>query len=192
VPILSMAMERGSLMRKFCSLALAAAIVSLGVPSLAFSAPATPRARQQAQQQLGTINGTAKDAKGNAMPNAKIRARDKTSGAVVAEGASNAAGAFSITGLAPGSYVVEVVNAAGAVVGESATLAVTAGAVTTVTVTATAVGTVAAAAAGGGFGILGLGTAASVAVIGGAAAAGIAGIAAANNNNSGTVASPSR
>jgi hypothetical protein len=179
-------------MRKSLSLVVALAIISLGVPSSAFAAPASARARVQTPAQTGSINGTAKDAKGNPMPNTKIRVRDKNSGQIAAEGASTATGAFSIGSLAPGSYVVEVVNAAGQVVGLSSTVAVTAAAATTVTVTATAIGTVAAAAAGGGFGILGLGTAASVAVIGGAAVAGIAGVAAAKGNTNSSNASPSR
>lgn len=178
-------------MRKLSSLTIVVAMVALGVPSAAFSAPASPRAQQDTSR-LGTISGTAKDSHGAPMANTMVRVRDKSTGQVVKQGVSDAAGGFNIGGLPPGNYVVEVVNTAGQVVGLSSTVAVAAGATATVTVTATAVGTIAAAGAGGGFGILGLGTAASVSVIGGAAAVGIVGIAAAYNNNSGHVASSSR
>src|SRR5262249_34084462 len=136
-------------MRKLCSLAIVAAMISLGIPSAAFAAPARVRARQQNPPQFGTITGTAKDAKGQALSNYTVRARD-AAGNIVGQSVSNSVGTYSITGLAPGNYIIEVVNAAGQVVGLSSTVAVTAGAVVTVTITATAAGTVGAAAAGGG------------------------------------------
>jgi hypothetical protein len=138
------------------------------------------------QQGTGSITGTAKGANGESLSNYTVRARNPATGQIAAQTTSNSAGTFSFTGLAPGNYVVEVVNTAGQVVGLSSALAVTAGGTAAVTVTATAAGA-AAAAAGGGFSLFGLGTAASIAVIGGAAAAGIVAIVAANNN-----ASPSK
>jgi hypothetical protein len=175
-------------MRKSFSLALVIAIVALGIPSAAFAAHTANRVRlQNNPQQFATINGTARSAKGDGLPDYKVRVRDSSTGAVVAEGTSNASGGFSITGLAPGSYIVEIVNGAGQVVGMSAITAVGAGSIATVAVTATALGTVGAASSGGGFSLFGLGTAASYTVIVLATGAGIAGIVVATHN-----ASPSR
>jgi hypothetical protein len=136
-------------MRKFWSLTVVVAVISLGIPSLAFSSPASAHARQQ--NQFGTITGTAKSAKGEALPNYKVQVRDTRTGQIVGQATSNSSGAFSVSGLAPGNYVVEVVNPAGQVVGLSPSVAITAGGVASVTVTATAAGAVGAAAAGGGF-----------------------------------------
>ena len=93
----------------------------------------------------------------------------------------------TFTSLQPGNYVVEIVDAAGKVVGLSSMVAVTAGSTVAVTVTASTVGSIA-AATGGGFGLLGLGTVASVAVIGAAGAATALVAVQSTNNN----ASPSK
>lgn len=140
-------------------------------------------------KETGRLVGDARDAKGQLLPDAKVRVRDLATGAVAAEAVATSAGTFSIAGLLPASYVVEIVGASGQVIGISSAIAVVAGTTTTVTVTAAAIGAVAAAAGAGGFSILGLGTAASVAVAGAAATAAVAGVVAAANR---PTASPSQ
>jgi hypothetical protein len=122
------------------------------------------------------------------MANTVVQLRNLATGQLAGSTTSNAAGQFSFIGLNPGNYAVEVVNAAGQIVGTSASVAVSAGAaVTGVSVTASTA--VAAAAAGAGAGAAGTAAGASTATIVGAAAA-AAGVAGAAYTND--VASPSQ
>jgi len=89
-----------------------------------------------------SITGTAR-----AAAKATIRLRNLADGQLAGSTTANAAGQFSFVGLEAGNYVVEVVNAAGAVVASSAPIPVAAGAAVTVGVSAAA----AVAAAGGSF-----------------------------------------
>jgi hypothetical protein len=103
-----------------------------------------------AQAATGTILGTAKTSAGKTVANTTVRLRDLATNQLSGTTMSNGSGAFGFTGLQAGNYVIEVVNAAGEIIGTSASVAVAAGAaVTGVTVTAAAVG---AAAVGGGLG----------------------------------------
>ena len=107
-------------------------------------------------------------------------------GELVATGTTNTSGSFSFAGLSPGTYTIEILDAAGNIVGTSAAVVVTAGNAATVTVTAAAAGAIA-AAEGGGVGLFGLGTIGTVAVLGAAAAVTIIAIQATKDD-----ASPSR
>jgi hypothetical protein len=123
------------------------------------------------------------------MANTVVQLRNLATGQLAGSTTSNAVGQFSFIGLNPGNYAVEVVNAAGQIVGTSASVSVGAGAaVTGVSVTASTA--VAGAAAGAGAGAAGAAAAgASTATIVGAAAA-AAGVAGAAYTNE--VASPSQ
>ena len=135
-----------------------------------------------AQAELGSVGGTATSSAGETLVNATVQLRDLATGTVTSTTTSSSTGAFSFAAVNPGNYVVEVLNAAGQVVGTSASVSVAAGAaITGVTVTATAAA-VAASAAAAGVGTI-------VAVTSAAAAAGVAGIAAATGQGD---ASPSR
>jgi carboxypeptidase family protein len=150
------------------------------VAAVAFAAPAAlmaaTRPAAARQSQTGALTGVAKDAQGQNLAGSTVRVRSVSTGNVAAEVVADAAGGFTAPALAPGSYIVEVVNAAGQVIGLSPTVTVVAGTTATVTVTATALGAVAAGAAGGGLSVLGLGTGASIAVIGAAATAAVVGV----------------
>jgi hypothetical protein len=177
-------------MRRTVISCLALALVSFGLPSVSLAAASAARpavAKSAKQNQPGTIRGDAKNAQGETLAQNKVRIRNSQTGSIAAELTTDAAGTFS--GAVPaGSYVVEIIGANGAVIGMSPVLTVAAGSVATVSVTASAVAAVAgAAAAGGGFGVFGLGTITSIAVLGGAATATVFGIKAATND-----ASPSR
>lgn len=165
-------------MRRFLATGLVFAMAGLGMPAASFAS--------QPQLQTGIINGTARTANHQALPNFTVRVRNVSTGQVAGTTTSSTAGNFSFAGLQPGNYVVEVVNAAGDVVGTSTSLSVAAGATVTVGVTATALGAITAASAGG-FSLLGLGTIASVAVVGAAGAATLAAVVAVKHN-----ASPSK
>jgi carboxypeptidase family protein len=153
-------------MRKTFAVVLVLAVAVAAIPGTLFAAVAGAR------QQSGTLNGVAQAANKTTLPNYTVNVRNASTGQVAGSTTSSATGTFSFAGLAPGTYVVEIVDAAGKIVGLSASVSVAAGAAVTVTVTASAAGAIA-AAAGGGFGLLGLGTAATVAVVGAAGATAI-------------------
>jgi len=128
---------------------------------------------------------------GKPAPNARIQLRDVNSGQLVGTAQTNAAGAFTFSGVAAGTYAVEVLNPAGAIAATSAAVPVAAGAAVagvTVGATAAAYGAGAAAtAAGGAAAATGISTAVIVTTV--AVAAGVVGaIVIANSGNS----SPSR
>jgi hypothetical protein len=131
--------------------------------------PARLDAAAGAGQQTGTLNGKAESSNKTTLPNYTVQVRNVANGQLVATTTSTQTGTFSFSSLAPGNYVVEIVDQAGKVVGLSSSVAVGAGASVSVTVTASATGAIT-ASSGGGFGLFGLGTAASVAVIGAAGA----------------------
>ena len=155
-------------MRRVLAFGLVMAVAFVGMPVGAYAAAKAPAARQG--QGTGSVNGVAHGADRTPLRNYTVRLRSTADGHIAGTTTSSGAGDFSFAGLQPGNYIVEVVDAAGKVVGLSPSIAVGAGAMVSVTVTASAAGAIA-AAAGGGFGLLGLGTAASVAVIGAAGAA---------------------
>lgn len=171
-------------MRRAFAIGLMFVVAVLGMPVGVFAAPAKAPAVLQGQT-TGGLQGVAKDAAEKALPRVKVQVRGPN-GQLAGTGTTNASGEFSIAGLNPGSYTIEIVDSAGNIVGTSAAVTVTAGATATVTVTAAAAGAIA-AAAGGGVSLLGLGTIGTVAVVGGAAAATIATVVAKQST-----ASPSR
>jgi hypothetical protein len=99
-------------------------------------------------QQTGQISGTAV-VEGKPLPQVSVRVRNMDTGQVVANSTTNAQGQFNFTGLPAGNYVVETVSANGTVLGTSATVALTAGAMIAGAVT---INTTAAAAAAAGIG----------------------------------------
>lgn len=173
-------------MRRLWSLTIVVALISPGLPASAFSPPPGGPARQQSPQQFGAVNGTVRTARGDSVPNQKLRVRDARAGAIIAEATSNASGGFNIAGLGPGTYVLEAINGSSQVIGLSPSVAVTPGVLATTTVTLTG-SKMAAAAATGGFSLFGLGTGASIAVLAAAGAASVTGIVVATHN-----ASPSK
>jgi hypothetical protein len=123
-------------------------------------------------QGQGALNGVAQSADKAPLPNFRVHVRNANTGELSGSTTSNQAGQFAFGSLPSGSYVVEIVDAAGKVVGLSPSLTVAAGSTVTVTVGATAAGALA-AASGGGLTLLGLGPLASVAVAGAASAAAV-------------------
>jgi Carboxypeptidase regulatory-like domain len=185
-------------MRRVLSLGLVMAVACVGMPVGAYAAtkaPAalahrsSPKASEGVRQGQGTgsLNGVAQGADKAPLRNYTVRLRDVTDGGIAGTTTSSGAGEFTFTGLWPGNYVVEVVDAAGQVVGLSPTLGITAGSAMTVTINAAAGGALTAAAASSGFSLFGLGTIGSVAVITAAGVAGVTAVVATRGD-----ASPSR
>lgn len=173
-------------MRRIVALAVAIAMSFAALP-----VGAAVRAGRAGQAQGATLAGTATNSAGQTVGNTKVQLRNLATGQLMGSTMSSASGGFSFEGLAAGNYAVEVVNAAGQIIGTSASVAVAAGATVTgvvVSTTGAAVGAAAGgAAAGGAAAGAGISTTAVV-ITSVAVAAGIAGAVAIAANN----ASPSR
>ena len=166
-------------MRRFTACAVAFAMTFSAAPL--FGAPAPRRG----QTPTASLAGTATSSAGQTLANVTVQLRNLGTGQLAGTTTSSASGAFSFTGLPAGNFAIEVVNAAGQIIGTSASVAVAAGA----TITGVTVSTPAAAlgAAGPGAAGTGLSTAAIVGITV-AAGAGIAGAVAIAKRD----ASPSR
>jgi Carboxypeptidase regulatory-like domain len=109
-------------------LALALVVSMAGTPSV-FAAGAQAPANS-------SMSGSVRNSSGRSIANATVRLRDLETGQLAAAATSDAAGQFSFPGLAAGSFTVEIVDAAGEIVGSSAPISVAAGsAITGVVVT---------------------------------------------------------
>ncbi len=76
---------------------------------------------------VGSLSGTASSSTGQVVTNTVVQLRNLATGQLAGSTTSNVAGQFSFIGLNPGNYAVEVVNAAGQIVGTSASVAVSCG-----------------------------------------------------------------
>jgi hypothetical protein len=132
-----------------------------------------------AAQPGGTIAGIVRDAQGQMLPNVKLQLRNVDTGQVVAKTRAGADAAYQFTGVAPGNYIVEIVDDSDRVIGLSAAAALAAnGAVTGLVAALTAT-----TAAGGAF----FASTAGILLLVGIGAGVTAGVIAATNE-----ASPSR
>jgi Carboxypeptidase regulatory-like domain len=164
-------------MRRVISSALIVALGVLGTPMAALAASA----------QGATLKGIAQGADQKPLPNYTVQVRNVANGQIAGTTTSTAAGSFSLEGLTAGNYVIEIVDAAGKVVGLSSSISIAAGATVTVTVSATAAGALLGASTGGGLSLFGLGPLATIGVISAAGVATVAGVVVAKKD-----ASPSR
>ena len=103
-------------MRTVTALALVAALAGL-VAAAAFAAPQGP----------GDVTGSVRDANDRPVRNVPVRLLDLDSVMVVKTTTTTSEGAFAFTGVAPGNYVVEVVDATGKILGTSGAVLVAAG-----------------------------------------------------------------
>ena len=180
------------MMRRILAAAVSFAMTFSATPLFAGGTAGTAVPRAPRQTQAASLSGTASSNAGQTLANYTVQLRNLATGQLAGTTTSSSVGSFSFAGLEAGNYAVEVVNAAGQIIGTSASVAVTAGAtITGVTVSATAAIAGAAAggaAAAGAAGAAGMSTAAIVTITSVAAAAGVAGAVAVANSN----ASPSR
>lgn len=84
-----------------------------------------------------SIGGRVVTPNGQVLVNTAVRARDLLTGTIAGSTSTAAGGQFSIVGLNPGNYVLEIVNAGGQVIGTSPFIFASAGASVATTVTAT-------------------------------------------------------
>jgi hypothetical protein len=168
----------GEHMRHVVALVLLAAVI--GAP-LAGAAQVSRAAAERAQMIGGTvvrsnqttITGLALTPTGQTLSNMMVQARNLLNGRISGSAPVAATGRFSIGGLEPASYVVEVVDATGQVVGTSSFISAAAGSTVSVTITATS-GTL--SAVGAVTGLAARLTTAAESVKYAAAAAGVAGM----------------
>jgi hypothetical protein len=133
------------MMKRLLVAALVLALVGIGVPVPVGAA---------GQQKGGSVSGAVHNSARQPVANTTVRLRNADTGELVETTITNAKGGFTFTGVPQGNYVIEVVNAAGDVIGTSSTVAVTAGmnTVSGVAITLAARGAAGAAAAAGGAG----------------------------------------
>jgi hypothetical protein len=163
-------------MRKFLSMVVVTAVAAAGMPLSALAAG------DESISVVGSVYRT------NMQPIAKaeVQIRDLKTGYRVNSTLSEASGKYEFKALRPGTYVVEVVDRSGKVLGMSAPFVLGSAPSVNVSVVAVAEG---AAASGGhaGFSLFGLGPVTSLAVIGAAGAAAVTAVVATRPD-----ASPSR
>ena len=173
---------------------IAAVIVAVVFAGAPLFAAGPVRARQA---QGASLAGTATSSTGQTLTGYTVQLRNLATGQLSGTTTSSATGAFSFSGLPAGNFAVEVVNAAGQIVGTSSAISVAAGAtITGVTVSASAAavgaaagGAAGAAAAAGGAAGAAAGISTAVIITAVAAAAGVVGVVVAVNQSN---ASPSR
>ncbi len=116
-------------MKRLLALSLACAMVLLGVPGA--SAAAGP-------QTTGQVAGTAQTTGGNPIANATVRLRNTGTGQLAGTTRTLADGTYSFGNLPAGNYVVELVDANGAVIATSAPVSLATGAMSVTGVALTA------------------------------------------------------
>ena len=112
-------------MRRFIAVVLASLLVFASTPLTSAAAKST-----------GTITGVAKATAGQPLGGHSVRVRSVRTGDVVATATTSASGSFVVPNLDPGSYVVEIVDTAGRIVGTSAIATVVEGSTASLAVTA--------------------------------------------------------
>jgi hypothetical protein len=159
-------------------MALVVALTTAGVPS-----------NLAAQADPGGLRGTAYSSDLQPLPNTKVQVRNIQTGDSVASTMSGPAGEFSFSFLPAASYVIELVDSMGRLVGMSAPFTLASGAAATVSVVMVGTGAAETAVSNNkaGFSLFGLGPTATLAVLGAAGAAGVTAVVATRQD-----ASPSR
>jgi hypothetical protein len=128
-------------MKRLLVVWLALALVGVGIPVSVGAAGQPPNS---------VVSGLVRSAAQQPVANTTVRLRNMNTGQVAGTSTTNTQGAFTFSGVPQGSYVVEVLNTGGVVVGTSSTVALTGGPSTVSGVAITLAGAPAAAAAAGG------------------------------------------
>ena len=119
------------MMRRIVTVVILATMSLMSAPLLAASGSRATAAGQP----TGTLTGTAKNSRGENLPNYTVRVRNLANGSLAGTTTTDAGGTFSFV-LPPGQFAVEIVTPSGEIVGTSASITMTAGATVSVTVTA--------------------------------------------------------
>ena len=114
-------------MRRFLAIALGSLLMLANSPQMLAAAKAA-----------GTLTGIARTTAGQPLAGHSVRVRDVRTGDVVATSRTGANGDFLVAALDPGSYVVEIVDVAGRIIGVSTIATVAEGRTATLAVTVAA------------------------------------------------------
>ena len=117
--------DREVAMRRFIAVVLTSLLVFASTPRTSAAAKSS-----------GTITGVARSTAGQPLGGHSVRVRSVRTGDVVATATTSANGSFVVPNLDPGSYVVEIVDTAGRIVGTSAIATVVEGSIASLMVTA--------------------------------------------------------
>lgn len=120
-------------MRRIVTLTLVLCLSVAALPGSLLAAQAL------AAQDTGEIRGSAQDSAGEKLANHTIQLRSVDTAQLVASTTTDAEGEFIFTGVAPGTYVVEVVSPSASIVGTSSALSLSAGGTVTVGIATTTV-----------------------------------------------------
>jgi hypothetical protein len=167
--------DRSEDMRKIVSVGLIAVVMMAALSS--------PLAAQSG----GTLTGVARGNHLQSVNGATVQVRNLNTGAVVGTTVTTDGGAFTFPALPSGNYIVEVISAAGKVLGTGAPVSVTAGGTATTSVVSLGFTSSSAASTSSGFSFLGMGPVTTLSVLGAAAAASVTAVVATRPD-----ASPSR
>jgi hypothetical protein len=163
-------------MRKFLSMVLVTAVTAAGVPLGA----------QVPNGDSISVIGTAYTVNLQPLPKVNVQIRNLKTGAPVNSMMSGSAGEFAFRDLQPGSYIVEIVDPTGKVLGMTAPFSLGSAPMVNVSVVSVSSG-LASSGRTAGFSLFGLGPVSSLAVLGAASAAGVTAVVTTRPN-----ASPSR
>ena len=152
-------------MRSVLAVALAVSLVSSSLASTVLAAG----------QQILTITGRALSADQQGLANTMVRLRSVTTGQLLRVTTSAQGGSYSFPAIAPDTYIIELVDRSGRMLGTTAPFVVEANTAPVVSVVATSTSALTSAGSAG-FGFLGLGPAMSAVVLGAAGAAAITGV----------------
>jgi hypothetical protein len=171
-------------MRHFAAIILAAAVLSAPTLPVAAQALRQPQSPVEPSSVVGAtvvrsdaagLSGIVTTPNGEPLRNTVVRARNLLTNGIEASTRTGEKGEYAILNLQPGNYVLELVDDGGAIIGTSAFVAATAGAMVS-GLTITAAGGVL-SAAGTTAGVLAaIGATAARGVTAAAAAAGVAGL----------------
>jgi hypothetical protein len=153
-------------MRRLLALALAVSLVATGLSSTLLAA---------GQAQVATLTGRALGPNGQGLANTMVRLRSVTTGQLLRVTTSTQGGAYSFPALEPDTYIIEIVDRNGHILGTTEPFRVEANTAPTMSVTATSTGALASSSSAG-FSFLGLGPTMTTVVLGAAGAAAITGV----------------
>jgi len=153
-------------MRRLLAVTLAVSLLSPGLTSALLAA---------GQAQVATVTGRALGANQQGLANTMVRLRSVTTGQLLRVTTSAQGGAYSFPAVAPDTYIIELVDRNGRMLGTTEPFQVEANTAATMSVVSTSTSALTSSSSAG-FSFLGLGPTMTTVVLGAAGAAAITGV----------------
>lgn len=153
-------------MRRLLAVALAVSLVATGLTSTLFAA---------GQGQVANLTGRALSVDQQGLANTMVRLRSVTTGQLLRVTTSTQGGAYSFPAVDPDTYIIELVDRTGRILGTTEPFRVEPNTAPTMSVVATSTNALASSSSAG-FSFLGLGPTMTTVVLGAAGAAAITGV----------------